>query len=132
MGALKRGQEKIIKRVILVESGEIFDSIALAARKYHLNEKSLYEYIKYGRKYNGFTFRTLDNNNTPIIAPSVKTKREVLCLNDMIVSDSILSASIKYNVNRQTLTRRCDNIDTETPVGVYNFCYLDEWCVNPL
>lgn len=132
VSALVRGQLKIKKKVRLVESGEIFDSIALAARKYHLNEPTLYDCLKFGRSYNGFNFRLLDSYGKNIVVKSAKTKKEILCLTDMTVHESILSASVKYDINRATLTRRCDRGDIDLPVDWKTFCYLDEWCPNSL
>lgn len=57
--ALKKGQIKIKKRVIVVENGKIFDSIANAARHYRLNEKNVYAHIKRGSSYSGYTFQIL-------------------------------------------------------------------------
>lgn len=130
IAALVRGQKKIKKRVILVESGEIFDSIIMAAKKYHLDEKYLYLCIKGGHTCGGFTFRKLDSNNNPVVVTSRRKTRQVLCTTDMLISDSILAASERYGVLRATLTRRCDRNDP-APIGANRFCYLDEWCENP-
>lgn len=127
LAALKRGQAKIKKRVVLVESGEIFDSVADAARKYKIHEPELYYLLDKGFSHplSGFTFRKLDADGKHIVVKPAKnfTVRRVLCVNDMTISDSVLSASKKYSVARPKLIRILSSGE--------EFSYLDEWCGNP-
>lgn len=129
LDALRRGQKNIKKRVILVESGEIFDSIALAARKYKLGEKHLYECIERGHTCQGFTFRKIDTNGFPVVIPPLKSARRVICVDDMIVSTGILDASTRYGINRAKLTEYLSNGAVGCISGL-QLAFLDEWCGN--
>jgi hypothetical protein len=131
LAALERGQIRIKKRVVLVESGETFDSIADAARRYRLNEKELYFYIERGERCQGFTFRKLNDAGAPIVVEPQRVARRVICLTDLVIYNSVLEASKKYGVNRAKLTSLCAADDDSGVLDGRRFCFLDQWCPNP-
>lgn len=129
LAGLRLAQIKTRKRVILVESGEIFDSVAEAARRYRFNEKNLYACIEFGRDYWGYTFRLLADDGNPIIVEGRKRQRKVICLDDMVVSAGINTAVKRYGINRSKLTGLCES-GSDQELGGRRFSFLDQWCGN--
>lgn len=131
LAGLARGRLKIQKRVVLVESGEIFDSIADAARRYRLNEKQLYQCIKFGYDYWGYTFRLLDADGNPVVVPSRRKKlRKVICIDEMVISAGVDTAARRHGVSRSTLAKLCERNDDSVVLGTHRFSFLDQWCEN--
>ena len=117
------------KKVICVETKEIFDSMGLAAKKFNTNAKKI-QMCCYNLSY------TLENYHFALyedyIKPSFRVldkhemKIKVICLEDNKIYDSLIEASNYYNVIKGNVSSSCKSLGKRY-TGGYHFMYYNDY-----
>ena len=121
--------QKHKQAVICIESGDIFDSVEVAALHYEVNRSNIIIACqKHQRTVHGLHFWYLKdfNSATEIIIPPPKTKpqkRKVVCLETGEVFPTIRKAAEWLNMVHGAVSRACRK---HYAAGGYHFRYLDE------
>ena len=115
--------------VICIETKEIFDSVAAAARHYKVHRSGIILVCKnHQRAVKGFHLWYLEdfNNTTEIVIPPPKTKpqkRAVICVETGEVFETIRQAAQWLGMVHGAVSRACRK---HYAAGGYHFYYLEE------
>lgn len=115
--------------VICIETGEIFDSVAAAARRYNINRSQIIIACQqHQRMVDGKHFWYLKdyNNATEIVIPPPGNtiKRKVICLETGTIFETIRAAAKWLGMVHGAVSRACR---IHYAAGGYHFRYLEEY-----
>ena len=119
------------KKVINIDTGEIFKSVSEATKSYNiLSENQIRECCKGKRKSaKGFKWMFLDDwNNLSKYEKELKVKekigkqKKVINIDTNEIFESILEASIKYNINKKSISNNCRG--KSKSAGGYHWKYV--------
>ena len=119
-------ENKNYKKVVCVETKEMFDKIRDAAAKYNLRESNISQCLKNpSRTSGGFHWCYLEDFGDNYIVPKQRqgAKKKVLNIDTGEVFDSIRDAARKYDICEQNIYRVCKN--KSKTAGGYRWKYLD-------
>lgn len=101
------------RRVICVETGEVYDSVSAAARCHNVTVQTLYHACKcFWRRVAGFHWKfadTPDESTEEITSAKSRKKRRVVCVETGEEFEGILAVARCYKVDRKSIAKACKN-----------------------
>ena len=119
------------KKVICLETKEIFDSATHASKKYNLNHSLISTCCREERYtcggfhwlfYSKYLNKTKEEINKII---AIKRNKKVVCLETLIMYNSTIEVEQKTNIDRSSVIRCCKN--KQITAGKYHFMYYSEY-----
>jgi len=135
------GPKASSKEVICLDDGMIFPSASAAARTYGAGSAMISEVCNKKRATAmGRVFRYIgDACGGPEEAAAVKLARRgtsenrpIICLNTLRVFQTNIEAVEATGISKNTIKRSCMQGGQRGTMSGMEFCFLDEWCPNPL
>lgn len=120
-------QNKNFKKIVCIETKEVFDKIEDASSKYGIFASNISDCLKNpSHTSGGFHWCYYDNysKNYQIPKQRMKIMRSVRNVETKVIFDSIREAAIYFGINEQNIYRACKN--KKNTAGGYHWEYVDK------